>query len=132
MEICHVRVNLVNINKLTKYLQDNFDRRPLDALEDRVQDEALAEDSDGEEHFSSPIPPPLAVDNSTESKPHPPPAKPPSESRSGESQPTRPPPRKHVDTDELEKELEKDLGDLKLDDVDTSNVDLDDEDLLED
>jgi hypothetical protein len=37
-----------------------------------------------------------------------------------------------IDPDDLEAELEADLGDLKLDDVDTSDVNLDDEDLLED
>ena len=36
------------------------------------------------------------------------------------------------DVDDLEAELEKDLGGLELDDVDTSNVNLDDEDLLDD
>ena len=35
-------------------------------------------------------------------------------------------------TDELEAELEMDLDNLKLDDIDTSDVNLDDEDLLED
>ena len=34
--------------------------------------------------------------------------------------------------DDLEAELEKDLGDLDLGDVDTDDVDLDDDDLLED
>lgn len=37
-----------------------------------------------------------------------------------------------IDTDELEKELDLDLEGMKLDDVDTSDVQLDDEDLLED
>ena len=35
-------------------------------------------------------------------------------------------------TDELEAELEMDLDNLKLDDIDTTDVNLDDEDLLED
>jgi len=37
-----------------------------------------------------------------------------------------------IDPDELEAELEEDLGGLNLDDVDTDDVNLDDEDLLED
>ena len=37
-----------------------------------------------------------------------------------------------IDPDDLEAELEKDLGGLELDDVDTTDVNLDDEDLLED
>ena len=37
-----------------------------------------------------------------------------------------------IDPDDLEAELEKDLGGLNLDDVDTEDVNLDDEDLLED
>ena len=37
-----------------------------------------------------------------------------------------------IDTDDLEAELEKDLGGLDLEDVDTTGVDLDDDDLLED
>ena len=36
-----------------------------------------------------------------------------------------------IDTDDLEAELEKDLGDLDLGDVDTSGVDLNDPDLLD-
>ena len=35
-------------------------------------------------------------------------------------------------TDDLEAELEADLENIKLDDIDTSDVNLDDEDLLED
>ena len=34
--------------------------------------------------------------------------------------------------DDLEAELEADLDDLKLDDIDTTDVNLDDEELLED
>merc|ERR1712183_310331 len=37
-----------------------------------------------------------------------------------------------IDPDDLEAELEKDLGGLDLGDVDTTGVDLDDDDLLED
>ena len=37
-----------------------------------------------------------------------------------------------IDQDDLEAELEKDLGGLDLGDVDTTGVDLDDDDLLED
>ena len=37
-----------------------------------------------------------------------------------------------ADSDDLEAELEADLADMKLDDIDTSDVNLDDEDLLED
>ena len=37
-----------------------------------------------------------------------------------------------IDTDDLEAELEKDLGGLDLEDVDTTGVDLDDDDLLDD
>ena len=37
-----------------------------------------------------------------------------------------------VSGDDLEAELEKDLGDLDLGDDDTDDVDLDDDDLLED
>ena len=37
-----------------------------------------------------------------------------------------------ITTAELEAELEMDLDNLKLDDIDTTDVNLDDEDLLED
>ena len=37
-----------------------------------------------------------------------------------------------IDPDDLEAELEKDLGGLDLGDVDTTGVDLDDDDLLDD
>ena len=37
-----------------------------------------------------------------------------------------------IDPDDLEAELEEDLGGLNLDDVNTDDVNLDDEDLLED
>merc|ERR1712115_623282 len=37
-----------------------------------------------------------------------------------------------ISTDDLEAELEMDLDNLKLDDIDTTDVNLDDEDLLED
>ena len=37
-----------------------------------------------------------------------------------------------ITEDDLEAELEADLNDLKLDDIDTTDVNLDDEELLED
>ena len=39
---------------------------------------------------------------------------------------------KKQSVDDLEAELEADLDDLKLDDIDTTDVNLDDEELLED
>ena len=98
----------------------------MSEIEDRVQDNAGADDSDEDEHFSSPVPPKAEVDHSTEAKPH---APPPQQQQQPQAAAAS---RKHLDTDDLEKELEDDLGDLKLDDVDTSNIDLDDEGLLED
>jgi len=87
-------------------------------------------DSEGEEEkFSSPAP---------EASPAPPAA----QEVPKKKVPTSPEPTKKLSTppssepevsgDDLEAELEKDLGDLDLGDVDTDDVDLDDDDLLED
>merc|ERR1711971_577875 len=89
----------------------------------------LSEDED--EKFSSPAP---------EASPAPP--APAEQEVPKKKVPTSPEPTKKLSTppssepevsgDDLEAELEKDLGDLDLGDVDTDDVDLDDDDLLED
>ncbi len=48
------------------------------------------------------------------------------------SKPSAPVPVQVQSADDLEAELEADLENIKLDDIDTSDVNLDDEDLLED
>jgi coatomer subunit beta' len=106
-----------------KEVPENLDRRPLEELDEADVDSS----GDDEDKFSSPVPP---ADHEPESKLHPPPANVstlPESSKKAEA-----PKAASIDPDDLEAELEADLGDLKLDDVDTSDVNLDDEDLLED
>jgi len=105
-----------------KQVPENAERSPLDELEEG-HDVDLSDD----EKFASPAHPTSQVE--------------PSASEPPQKLPTSPQPvkKKHLDTeassidpDDLEAELEKDLGGLELDDVDTTDVNLDDEDLLED
>jgi len=99
-----------------KQVPENAERSPLDESEEG-HDVDLSDD----EKFASQVEP--------------------SDSEPPQKLPTSPEPvkKKHLDTeassidpDDLEAELEKDLGGLELDDVDTTDVNLDDEDLLED
>jgi len=98
-------------------IPENINRRPLDELDENMEDIEVSED-EGEEEFSSPVPEPEPVKAHISPKP-----------------PRKAPPEKEpvgIDPDDLEAELEKDLGGLDLGDVDTTGVDLDDDDLLED
>jgi len=89
-------------------IMPNQERKPLIEL-------AEMEDEQGE------------VDD-LDDKIHPKPVK--TEAASISSQPKAP--SVTADSDDLEAELEADLADMKLDDIDTSDVNLDDEGLLED
>jgi len=53
-------------------------------------------------------------------------------SKRTEETPAEKPGPTSITEDDLEAELEADLNDLKLDDIDTTDVNLDDEELLED
>merc|ERR1712004_146538 len=107
-----------------KEIPGNAERNPLDELtesHDIGDDDDL---SDTEDKFSSPLPPAAAEEPQKVAK----------VPTSPEPTKKAPPVQKPVgiDPDELEAELEEDLGGLNLDDVDTDDVNLDDEDLLED
>jgi len=102
-------------------IPENINRRPLDELDENIEDIEVSED-EGEE-FSSPVP---------EHEPEP---VEPVKAHISPKPTRKAPPEKEpvgIDPDDLEAELEKDLGGLDLGDVDTTGVDLDDDDLLED
>merc|ERR1711997_901462 len=118
-----------------RQVPENASRCSLKEL-DENPDDGDVEMRDGEDdNFSSPVP---------EASPAPvkevPPA--PVEEVPRQKVPTSPEPTKKsppisdteaegINTDDLEAELEKDLGDLDLDDVDTTGVDINDPDLLD-
>jgi len=117
-----------------KDLPENATRNPLDELDENL-DEGGDDLSEGEvEKFSSPMPEatPAPVQEIPEKKV-------PKSPEPTKKSPTSPPSSTQeaevtaIDTDDLEAELEKDLGGLDLEDVDTTGVELDDDDLdLED
>jgi len=113
-----------------KDLPENAARHPLDELDENLDGgDDLSEGED--EKFSSPVPEatPAPVQEMPEKKV---PTSPEPTKKSRSPPPSTQAEASGIDTDDLEAELEKDLGGLNLEDVDTTGVDLDDDDLLED
>jgi len=115
-----------------KDLPENAARSPLDELDENLEDDGDGLSEGEVEKFSSPMPEatPASVQEIPEKKV-------PKSPEPTKKSPTPPPSSKEaettgIDTDDLEAELEKDLGGLDLEDVDTTGVDLDDDDLLDD
>merc|ERR1712106_927179 len=115
------RVNIIPATDYSEILP-NHERNPLDELNGLgdVNDDLLEEELGIKDHPAEEVDILQEVEDELEIK---------DLSDEGEDMGE---PSKMMSVDELEAELEADLDNLKLDDIDTTDVNLDDEDLLED